>query len=113
MAVKRDTTNAGIYDKLESLRLEVKQDIVTAVNSVAISQGRLEKKFDDLEAGRLTRAEGNINDLRLGIQRLTDNTSTAERSLSGRFLALGAIGMVILSTFLSALFLWLFTKGNK
>jgi hypothetical protein len=60
---KRDITNSGLYDRLDSLRLEVKQDISVAVTAVAQSQGRLEKKFDDLEAGRLTRLEGKYNDL--------------------------------------------------
>lgn len=110
MTPKRDTTNAGIYDKLESLRLEVKQDISIAVNTVAVSQGRLEKKFDNLEAGRLTRAEANINDLRLVVQKINDSTSSAEKTLSGKFLALGTIGVIILTAALNGLFLWAFSR---
>lgn len=120
MTAKRDVTNAGLYDRLDSLRLEFKQDINVAVNTVAISQGRLEKKFDDLEAGRLTRAEGYINDLRLQIQNLSNKQTasdrqnqSAEKALSGKFLALGTIALLILSSLSSAFFMWIFVGRHK
>lgn len=113
MAAKRDTSNSGIYDKLESLRLEVKRDISSAVNAVAVSQGRLEAKFDKLEAGRLTAVEGKANRLELAIQRLMDSTDSAEKTLSNKFVALGSIGIVLLTAISSAFFFWLFNKGFK
>jgi hypothetical protein len=82
MATKRDTTNAGIYDRIDNLRLEVKQDISVAVNTVARSQGRLEKKFDDLEAGRLTRLEGKYSDLSIELERYMGRSSANEATLS-------------------------------
>lgn len=110
MAPKRDTSNEAIYNRLDSLRLEVKQDIQTAVQTVAMSQGRLEKKFDDLEAGRLTRAEGHINDLRLELQSLTKDTTNAEKTLSGKLLALGLIGTIILTALINAVMGWVFRR---
>ncbi len=96
-ASKRDTSNSAIYDRLDSLRLEVKQDISVAVNTVAQSQGRLEKKFDDLEAGRLTRAEGNIQDLRVQILQQTDNLKTNQAVIGSKIVIIWALCSAMLS----------------
>lgn len=53
-----------MYDALNNLRLELKADIATMNSSLSSQQGRLEKKFDDLEAGRLTRLESEVAVLR-------------------------------------------------
>jgi hypothetical protein len=103
MTAKRDTSNAGIYDRLDSLRLEVKQDISVAVNTVAMSQGRLEKKFDELEAGRLTRAEANIQDLRISLLKSSDSQKTSQAVLSTKFVLLWGILMLALSVLGGAL----------
>lgn len=101
MADKRNTTNAGLYDRLDSLRLEVKQDIAVAVNTVALSQGRLEKKFDDLEAGRLTRAEGNINDLRIEVLKAHDKLSQNQAVISTKMMVLWMIASTLTMTGIS------------
>src|ERR1700691_737009 len=106
-------TNDKIYDLVDKLRIEMNSNMVTANANLMTEIRGLRTDFTTLERGRLTRAEGNINDLRLQVQTLSDNTSNADKTLSNRFVLLGSIGMVLLSTFLSALFLWLFTKETK
>lgn len=98
----KNYTNSDLYDRLDSLRLEVKQDISTAVNTVAMSQGRLEKKFDDLEAGRLTRAEGNINDLRLEVERATNKLGQNQAVMSTKIIVIWAIGSALISIITTA-----------
>ena len=56
-----EVSNDKIYDLVNSARLEIKGDVL-----------RLEAKFDALEAGRLTRAEGDIS--RLQVKSATLNT---------------------------------------
>lgn len=106
-------TNGDIRDRLDSLRLEVKQDINTAITAVSMSQGRLEKKFDDLEAGRLTRLEGKYTDLALEFGIYKRKSTDDEKTLSSKFVALGAVGIVILTGLSSAFFLWMFKMIGK
>lgn len=96
----KNITNDKLYDALTGMRLELKSDIT-----------RLESKFDTLEAGRLTRAEGHINDLRLELQKAittftTDNDANkvVQASLSTKFVIIGAIGSAILLGVAQALF---------
>ena len=86
------TSANGTNAQLNNLRLEIKSDINSAIGAVSASQLRLEKKFDDLEAGRLTRAEGNISDLRIEIQKVINqfNSKAAQEkeavsTLSAKF----------------------------
>lgn len=82
-------SNGNIYELINEVRLELKGDIATMHTSLANNQGRLESKFDDLEAGRLTRAEGNINDIRI-----SQATATTKLAILG-FIAASIIGSVI------------------
>ena len=88
MAPQKQVDNGAIYELVNSTRLELKNDIVNAVSTVSQNQGRLEKKFDDLEAGRLTRAEANITTLQ-----------TREATLNTKVVAL----VFIVSTLSSAI----------
>jgi hypothetical protein len=101
-----------VDDKLERIRVEVTKKIDDTSRDHKAELTDLRRQFETLEAGRLTRAEGNIQDLRLAYQALNDITSSTDKSLSNKFVVIGSIGMVILSTFLSALFIWLF-RGMK
>lgn len=58
-------TNTNIYELIERLRLELKADIQSATTALANNQGKLEGKFDTLEAGRLTAAEREISKLKV------------------------------------------------
>jgi hypothetical protein len=96
--VANDGVNKEILDRMDKLRLEFKQDLNAAISTVSTSQGRLEQKFDNLEAGRLTRAEGNINDLRLDLQRVInqfDKKASREKevvsTLSAKFVIIYSI----------------------
>ncbi len=56
-----EVTNSRLYEMIDRSRLELKGDIL-----------RLEAKFDNLEAGRLTRAEQDIG--KLQVREATLNT---------------------------------------
>lgn len=92
MANSRPVSNENLFDRMESMRLELKQDIIAAVASVAQNQGRLEAKFDTLEAGRLTRAEANITDLRVLLQKFEGKVDTSEGKISTKLTIIWGIG---------------------
>lgn len=75
MPAKNGATIRDVYELVERTRLELKQDMLNAVATVSMNQGTLEKKFDELEAGRLTRAEEHIRNLQ--VQNATANTKLA------------------------------------
>lgn len=58
-------SEANTYALINAMRIEIKGDISAAFGTLSQQQGKLENKFDDLEAGRLTRAESNINELKV------------------------------------------------
>lgn len=101
MTTKRNTTNEGLYDRLDSLRLEVKQDISVAVTAVAQSQGRLEKKFDDLEAGRLTRLEGKYNDLSIKLLEYEGGRNRQESVINTKVAILWTVALSFLVAFVN------------
>lgn len=100
-------TNKDLYDSLNGVRLELKSDIKD-----------LRAQFELLEAGRLTRAEGNINSLRGDLQKaVTDlNGSIAivrqqGGVLSAKAAIIGTIIVVLFSAFVTALFYKLIVKS--
>lgn len=84
-----DIQASKVYELVNNMRLELKADIATMGNSLSQQQGRLEKKFDELEAGRLTRAEGNINDLKV-----KQATSSVKLAVVG-FISASIIGAIV------------------
>jgi hypothetical protein len=82
-------SNGNIYELINEVRLEIKSDIAAMHTSLANNQGRLEKQFQELEAGRLTRAEGNINDIRVN-----QATATTKLAILG-FIAASIVGSII------------------
>jgi hypothetical protein len=82
-------SNGNIYELINEVRLEIKSDIAAMHTALANNQGRLESKFNELEAGRLTRAEGNINDIKVN-----QATATTKLAILG-FIASAIIGSVI------------------
>jgi len=97
MPSSENITNSKIYDLLNAMRLELKGDIRD-----------LRNQFDTLEAGRLTRAEANISDLRIDLQKAinqfnaglsgdalrSSKISTTQALVTG---ILGAIGVALLT----------------
>lgn len=78
MANGRSPSNKEVYDLVDTARKELKSDII-----------RLETKFDNLEAGRLTRAEHDIGKLQI-------NQATAGTKLAiGGFIAASVVGAVV------------------
>lgn len=95
----KPVTNDKIYDligrvesKQDSIRLELKADIVAAVSAVSQSQGRLEAKFDTLEAGRLTRNEQKTTDIELRLQKFEGQVNVKDAVISSRVAIIWAIG---------------------
>lgn len=97
MTNSKNTSNSDLRDRMDALRLEIKADINAAITAVANNQGRLEKKFDDLEAGRLTRAEANIQDLKIELLKTTDTLRTNQAVISTKVVVLWAIASALIS----------------
>ena len=91
MANGKQVTNSDILNRFEAVRLEAKQDLQIAVGGFNQNLGRLESKFDNLEAGRLTRLEGRYNDLALQLQKATDDGSKATSNLNAKAVIVGLI----------------------
>jgi hypothetical protein len=100
MATPKEISNDKIYEAINSTRLELKGDIRD-----------LRGQFDNLEAGRLTRAEGNINELRVELQKAIntinasiDTVKQTGSILSGKTAIVGALLMIVLSGLSAAVF---------
>lgn len=100
MAAPKAITNDKLYDAINSTRLELKGDIKD-----------LRGQFDNLEAGRLTRAEGNINDLRVELQKAInafntsiDSVRTTGSVFNGKIAVIGGLATVLLSGLSAAIF---------
>lgn len=109
MANGRPVTNDKIYELVNTSRLELKGDI-----------NRLENKFDNLEAGRLTRAEGNINSLAIDLQKAVndiyskiDSVKASGGTLTAKATVVGGIILIILGGFSAAVFYRLIVGGTK
>ena len=75
-------SNKDIYRSVEAVRLELKADINSSVSTLSINQGRLEKKFDDLEAGRLTLLETGLATLKARLAVQEEHEQDKENSIS-------------------------------
>jgi len=93
-------TNRDLYDAINGLRSEFGGAIQ-----------RLDDKFTTLEAGRLTRAEGNINDLRVEVQKMInsvdgkiDGVRQSGATLNAKAVIVGSIILVILTGLAESVF---------
>ena len=88
-----EVTNDKIYDLLNAMRLELKGDIRD-----------LRQQFDTLEAGRLTRLEGQVRDIQ--IQDVKDQAKLREGQavISTKVVILFTIGYTILTAILTGIF---------
>jgi hypothetical protein len=96
----RPITNDRLYEAINSTRLELKGDITD-----------LRRQFDTLEAGRLTRAEGNISELRVELQKAIngfnagiDSVKQTGSTLNGKIVVVGSLLTILLSGLSAALF---------
>lgn len=99
-------TNRDLYDSIDKVRLELKSDLKD-----------LRTQFDTLEAGRLTRAESNIADLRNDLQKAINTLNVAIGSvrqqggiLSAKAAIIGTITIIILTSLSAAVFYKLIVK---
>jgi hypothetical protein len=84
-------SNDKIYDLINAVRLELKQDISNQGVSLASAMGKLEQKFDNLEAGRLTDVERTANDLKVKAA-----TANVKLAVIG-FIASSIVGAIVSS----------------
>ena len=91
-------TNRDLYDAVNGLRTELGGAVQ-----------RLDDKFTSLEAGRLTRAEGNISDLRIEIQKMLnsvdakiDSVKQAGGTLSTKFTIIWSLAGAIIVAVVTA-----------
>lgn len=94
----RNITTAKVYELINNVRIEIKQDILNVGNNMAQNQARLENKFDELEAGRLTRAEAKIRDLEVNIVRQNKKTEVNQAVLSTKVLILWTMAILMITT---------------
>ncbi len=90
MANSRSITNDKIYDLVNSVRLELKADIVG-----------LRSDFNNLEAGRLSQLEKKVNKFELDQARRDSKVKEEQATLSTKFLIVwsivGAISIAIVT----------------
>ena len=117
MTNSKAITNADIYDRLDRLRVEVTRRIDDTSREHKSELGDLRRQFETLEAGRLTRAEANIQDIRIDIQKMVnsidskiDTVKQAGGILSGKATIIGTIIVIILSGLSAAVFYRLVVK---
>lgn len=84
-------TNKDLYEAVNGMRVELKGDIKD-----------LRSQFDNLEAGRLTRAEGDINHLRVELQKAINQFAIKDNTISGRVALIWGLGGAIIIAVLTA-----------
>lgn len=82
-------SNDKIYDLINAVRLELKQDISTMGTGLAAQVGKLDQKLDNLEAGRVANAEKDINTLKVKAA-----TANVKLAVVG-FIASSVIGAIV------------------
>jgi hypothetical protein len=88
-----EISNDKIYELLNAMRLELKGDI-----------GDLRRQFETLEAGRLTRLEGKVQDMQVADIRQQATLREGQAVISTKVLILFTIGYIILTGILTAVF---------
>ena len=92
-----EVSNDKIYDLLNSMRLELKGDI-----------GELRRQFETLEAGRLTRLEGKVQDMQVADIKTQSRLSENQAVISTKVVIMFAIGDILFTALLTGLFTRLF-----
>lgn len=92
-----EVSNDKIYDLLNSMRLELKGDI-----------GELRRQFETLEAGRLTRLEGKVQDMQVADIKTQSKLSENQAVISTKVVIMFAIGDILFTALLTGLFTRLF-----
>ncbi len=106
----KSVTNLDIWDRLERLRIELARQIADTSRDHKAELADLRRQFETLEAGRLTRAEGNIQELRLEVQKVInrfnsalDGSKQVEGTLNLKVAAIYSVIIIIVTAFISAL----------
>jgi hypothetical protein len=92
----KQITNVDIFDRLERLRLELSKQIDVTSRDHKVELADLRRQFEVLEAGRLTRLEGRMNDFVVAQANKDAKYGEAQATLSTKFLIAGAIALAIL-----------------
>lgn len=85
MSSSHPITNEKIFDSMDRIRIELKDDII-----------RLENKFDVLAANRITRLENKISDIEVAQAKRDARLKENQATLSTKFVIVGAISLALL-----------------
>lgn len=92
-----EISNGKIYDLINAMRLELKGDIRD-----------LTLQFQTLEAGRLTRLEGKVQDMQVADVKTQSKLSENQAVISTKMIIVFAVGDILFTALLTGLFTRLF-----
>jgi len=98
----RPITNDKIYELIDKSRLEQKNDMQTLAKSLTAEMADLRRQFETLEAGRLTRLEGRMNDFVVAQANKDAAIKQSAATLSAKFVIIYSIIGAIFVAFLTA-----------
>lgn len=91
----RPITNVDIFDRLERLRLELSKQIDITSRDHKDELADLRRQFETLEAGRLTRLEGRMNDFVVAQANRDAKIKENQAVMSTKVIIVGAIALAI------------------
>lgn len=109
----KSITNDKIFDLLTSARLEQKNDMQTLSKTLTTEMSDLRRQFETLEAGRLTRLEGRMNDFVLAQSKRDSTMQQTTATLSAKFVIIYSIIGAIFVAIITAFFYRVIVGANK
>jgi len=106
----KSTTNDNLATLLNNTRLELKADIQGARAELITNVNDLRRQFEVLEAGRLTRLEGQMNQFEINQIKKDSQLQQNQAILSTKFIIIGAIAIAIFNAILYGFFTKFFNK---
>ncbi len=99
---RKTVTNENIFDRIESLRLEVKADAATNISNVMAEIRALRTDFNKLESGRVTALETQFRDFQLLQSKRDAALSTSQATMSGKLVIIWSMIGAIFVAFVTA-----------
>jgi hypothetical protein len=98
----KQITNVDIFDRLERLRLELSKQIESTSRDHKSELADLRRQFETLEAGRLTRLEGRMNDFVVSQANRDAGLKENQAVMSTKFLVIWSLAGAIMVATLTA-----------
>jgi len=99
----RPVTNDKIYELVDRMRVELTRKIDETSRDHKSELTDLRRQFENLEAGRLTRAEGNIQDLRVYLLKARDALKENQAVMDTKVIIMLALGNILIVVIVEAL----------